>query len=193
MLVFVDSNVWYPIVLADLVLRSVEIGLFDLAWTDEVLAEVERVLIMRKGVPPDSAAAFGAQVRATAPDGRIEPQAYRRLVASMTGPDPTDHVHAAAARAGQADVLLTSNVSDFTAADVGPHCRVLRPADLFSELADTYPIELRRVIVEMAAHRKRPPMTPIDILNRLNVLGLTELVDYLRPSVLPELDGDDGS
>ena len=31
MLVFVDTNVWYPVVLADLVLRSVEIGLFDLA------------------------------------------------------------------------------------------------------------------------------------------------------------------
>lgn len=41
MLVFVDTNVWYPVVLADLVLRSVEIGLFDLAWTDESLVEVD--------------------------------------------------------------------------------------------------------------------------------------------------------
>ena len=31
MLVFIDTNVGYPVVLADLVLRSVEIGLFDLA------------------------------------------------------------------------------------------------------------------------------------------------------------------
>ena len=45
MFVFIDINVWYPVVLADLVLRSVEIGLLDLAWTDESLAEVERVLL----------------------------------------------------------------------------------------------------------------------------------------------------
>jgi hypothetical protein len=78
----------------------------------------------------------------------------------MTGPDPSDHVHAAAARGGRADVLLTSNVADFPSADVGPTCRVLHPGGLFGELAGAYPIELGRVIAEMAAHRKRPPMTP---------------------------------
>ena len=75
MLVFVDTNVWYPVVLADLVLRSVEIGLFDLAWTDESLTEVERVLVERKGLSAANAAVFCAQVRATAPEGRIGPAA----------------------------------------------------------------------------------------------------------------------
>ena len=75
LLVFVDTNVWYPGVLADLVLRSVEIGLFDLAWTDESLTEVERVLVERKGLSAANAAVFGAQVRATAPEGRIGPAA----------------------------------------------------------------------------------------------------------------------
>jgi predicted nucleic acid-binding protein len=180
MLVFVDTNVWYPVVLADLVLRSVEIGLFDLAWTDESLAEVERVLAERKGLSPVNAAVFGAQVRATAPAGRIDPAVYQDLVAAMTGPDPGDHVHAAAARGGRIDVLLTSNAADFPAADVGPTCRVLHPADLFGELAGRYPIELGRVIAEMAAHRKRPPMTPDDILDRLDALGLHVMVDGLR-------------
>ena len=75
LLVFVDTNVWYPVVLADLVLRSVEIGLFDLAWTDESLTGVERVLVERKGLSAANAAVFGAQVRATAPEGRIGPAA----------------------------------------------------------------------------------------------------------------------
>jgi predicted nucleic acid-binding protein len=180
MLVFVDTNVWYPVVLADLVLRSVEIGLFDLVWSDESLAEVERVLVERKGLSAASAAVFGAQVRATAPVGRIEPPAYRPLIAAMTGPDPGDHVHAAAARGGRVDVLLTSNVADFPATDVGPACRVLHPGGLFGELAATYPIELGRVIAEMAAHRHRPPMTPEDILDRLDALGLHVMVHALR-------------
>ena len=180
MLVLIDTNVWYPVVLADLVLRSVELGLFDLAWTDEALAEVERVLVERKGLSAANAAVFGAQVRATAPVGRIEPAAYRPLVAAMTGPDPGDHVHAAAARGGLVDVLLTRNIADFPAADVGPTCRVLHPADLFGELAGTYPLELGRVIAEMAEHRLRPPMTPDDILDRLDALGLHSMVDALR-------------
>jgi hypothetical protein len=188
MLVFVDTNVWYPVVLADLVLRSVEIGLFDLAWTDESLAEVERVLVERKGLTAQHAAVFGAQVRATAPAGRIDPAAYQHLVAAMTGPDPGDHVHAAAARGARADVLLTSNVTDFPATDVGPACRVLHPSDLFGELASTYPIEVRRVIAEMAAHRHRPPMTPDDILDRLDALGLHPMVSALRPTGPDEAD-----
>ena len=137
LLVFVDTNVWYPVVLADLVLRSVEIGLFDLA-------------------------------------------AYQHLIAAMTGPDPDDHVHAAAARGGSADVLLTGNVADFPATDVGRTCRVMRPGQLFGELAVTYPIELGRVIAEMAAQRHRPPMVPDDILDRLDALGLHPMVDALR-------------
>ncbi|MEI8261543.1 MAG: hypothetical protein WCG77_08595 [Actinomycetes bacterium] len=149
MLVFVDTNVWYPVVLADLVLRSVEIGLFDLAWTDESLAEVERVLVERKGLTAQ---------------------------------------HAAAARGARADVLLTSNVTDFPATDVGPACRVLHPSDLFGELASTYPIEVRRVIAEMAAHRHRPPMTPDDILDRLDALGLHPMVSALRPTGPDEAD-----
>ena len=153
-LVFVDTNVWYSVVLADLVLRSVEIGLCDLAWTDESLTEVERVLVERKGLSAANAAVFGDQMRATAPEGRIDPAAYQHLIAAMTGPDPGDHGHAASARGWSADVLLTSSVADFPAADVGPTCRVLYPGQLFGELAFTSPIALGRVISEMAAHRQ---------------------------------------
>ena len=106
----------------------------------------------------------------------------------MTGPDPGDHVHAAAARGVRAEVLLTSNVADFPAADVGPACRVLHPGDLFAELAGTYPIELGRVIAEMAAHRRRPPMTPDEILDRLDAQGLHAMVSALRPSGPDEAD-----
>jgi predicted nucleic acid-binding protein len=180
MLVFVDTNVWYPVVLADLVLRSVEIGLFDLAWTDESLAEVERVLVEHKGLTARNAAVFGEQVRATAPGGRLEPADYRPLVAAMTGPDPGDHVHAAAARGGRVDVLLTGNVADFPAEDVGHHCRVLHPGDLFGELTATYPLEIGRVVTEMAALRRRPTMAPEDILDRLDALGLRAMVGVLR-------------
>jgi len=90
------------------------------------------------------------------------------LRAEMAGPDAGDHVHAAAARGGRVDVL--------------------HPGDLFGELAAAYPIELGRVIAEMAAHRRRPPMTPDDILDRLTAQGLHAMVSALRPSPPDEPD-----
>lgn len=177
MRVFVDTNVWYPVVLADLVLRSVEFGLFDLVWSEELLGEVERVLVEKKGLHPVKASLFGRQVQRSAPDGRAEPAAYLPLVAAMTGSDPDDHVHAAAARAGRADVVLTNDLDGFPAADVGPGCRVLRPAEFYLELAETFPVELARTVVEMSEHRRRPPMTPWQILDRLRAQGLTGFAD----------------
>lgn len=45
MIVFPDTNVLYPIRLADLILRTAEFHLIDLVWTDELLTEIERVLV----------------------------------------------------------------------------------------------------------------------------------------------------
>jgi hypothetical protein len=56
----------------------------------------------------------------------------------------------------------------------------MHPGQLFGELAVTYPIELRRVISEMPAHRQRPPMAPDGILDRLHALSLHSMVDALR-------------
>ena len=84
--------------------------------------------------------------------------------------------------------MLTSNVADFPAAGVGQACRVLHPGALFGEFAGSYPIELARVIAEMAAHCNRPPMTPDDILDRLGAVALHTRGDALRQRT----DGDHG-
>ncbi|MDZ7577193.1 MAG: PIN domain-containing protein [Candidatus Nanopelagicales bacterium] len=181
MKVFVDTNVWYPVSVADLVLRSVEFGLFDLAWTEEVLEEVERVLVDSKGLPQVATRKFTAAIRAAAPDGRIDPDLYRHIVPRMTSLDADDHIHAAAVRGGHVDVLLTNNTRDFPPADVGSRCRVLRPDQFLTELARTYPIELARIVAEMAAHLRNPTMTPQQVESRLRRSGLDRFVDAVAP------------
>lgn len=52
-LVLVDTNVLFPVRLADLVLSSAADGLFDLCVSDDLLDEIERVLIDRKGLAVD--------------------------------------------------------------------------------------------------------------------------------------------
>ena len=50
---FVDTATLYPVSPADLVLRLAELGLFELLWSDHLLAEVERVLVECKGLAGD--------------------------------------------------------------------------------------------------------------------------------------------
>ena len=71
MLVFGDTNIWYPISIADLTLRSVEVGMFELAWSDELMAEIERVAVGIKGLDPLKARVFIEQIKTTAPAGRV--------------------------------------------------------------------------------------------------------------------------
>ncbi|HUR48564.1 MAG TPA: hypothetical protein VMY88_03405 [Acidimicrobiales bacterium] len=48
--VFVDTATLYPVSLADLILRLADFGMFELLWSDHLMAEVERVLVDYKGL-----------------------------------------------------------------------------------------------------------------------------------------------
>jgi hypothetical protein len=65
-LVFVDTNVFFPVRLADLVLSSVDDGLIELCVSDRLLDEIEYVLAHDKGLPADKARAFRDAVAANA-------------------------------------------------------------------------------------------------------------------------------
>lgn len=111
--VFPDSNVLYPISLADLTLRLGDIAVHEVLWTEDLLAEVERVLVEHKGLPPEQAAYFCSCIREAFPEGEIERAAYADLILSRTGKDPDDHVHSAAAVGGGATVLISANTRDY--------------------------------------------------------------------------------
>jgi hypothetical protein len=100
-LVFVDTNIWYPISIADLTLRSVEAGMFELAWSDESMSELERIAGDVKGLVPEKARVFIEQIKTTAPAGRVDPSSYKSLVKQMVGRDPGDHVFSAAVQRGE--------------------------------------------------------------------------------------------
>lgn len=88
---FVDTATLYPVSLADLVLRLAARGMFELLWSDHLLAEVERVLVEYKGLAAERAAYFCACIRQAFPEGWVAPEVYLPLVESRTEPDPDDH------------------------------------------------------------------------------------------------------
>ena len=116
--VMADTNILFPISLADFVLSSAEYGLFDLCWSQDLLNKVERVLVQMKGLRPSKAALFVQETERTFPEGEIRRHDYAEIIGQLSGPDPDDLTHLAAAIAGNVDIVLTANVRDFATAIV---------------------------------------------------------------------------
>ena len=70
--VFPDTNVLYPISLADLTLRLGDIAIHEVLWSEDLLTEVERVLVEHKGLTSEQAIYFCSCIREANPEGEIE-------------------------------------------------------------------------------------------------------------------------
>jgi predicted nucleic acid-binding protein len=174
MLVFPDTNVLYRIRLADLLLRACAMHLFTLAWSDELLSELSRVLSKKKKLPREAVEGFIEAIKSISPLGRIDPSHYQHLVARMLGPDASDHVLSAAIRGGQIDILITDNLSDFPASDVGDQCNVCTPDEFFSTLIRKYPTEMNLIIREIIEQLIRPRLTLEELRQQYANSGLLE-------------------
>lgn len=180
MRVFPDTNVLYSARLINLIMRSHADGIFHVVWSDDLMIELRRTFVERRQMPEAKADQVINQIREWSPSGRIARQTYIAMVPQMTGPDPADHVHSAAVRAGNVDVLLTNNIRDFPRRDVGRSCRVLTPAALFGELGPRFSREFARLIHESAATLKRPKTSPEVLLDELEAVGLDKFARAVR-------------
>ena len=182
-LVFVDTNVFYPVRLADLVLSSVGDGLFDLCVSEPLLDEIERVLIDDKGLPEEKSAAFRAAVLASAATN-VTASECKVVREQLDGPDPGDLWHLAAAIQARADHILTSNTGDFENAKVPESVygvSITKPDDFFAQLIDDgFGDDLTTTINRMSARLTRPHRTPSQIVDGLEQIGLVITAERLR-------------
>lgn len=180
---FVDTNVFYPVRVADLVLSCVDDGLLDLCVSEHLLNEIERVLIEHKGLAAAKAKVFRDAVAANA-IRTVRPADYEALAASLSGPDPDDLWHLAAAVAAGATVIVTENTTDFTRARVPTGFampRIATPDQLFSSLiADGLQDDLLATVARMSARLKNPPRTQSEIIKGLAACGLKATAAALR-------------
>lgn len=130
-----DTDILFSRVLHDLFGRlSLRLRLFDLLWSDELLAETRRKLIEEKALSADIAERWVGYLAESFPAGRVEivdvPASLN--LAELTA-DPDDHHVCALAVVGDADYLITHDQGylpddlrahgvEVVAAD-GPLCR----------------------------------------------------------------------
>jgi hypothetical protein len=95
-------------------------------------------------------------------------------------------VLAAAIRSG-AQVIVTSNLRHFPAADLVPYSIIaLSPDDFACRILDQSAEDVARVVVEQAASLRAPPVSTAELLATLESTGLSTFVGKLR-TLRPEL------
>jgi predicted nucleic acid-binding protein len=176
--VVLDANVLYPFSLRDTLLRAAAAALFQVYWSDEILEEMRRNLVKSAAVPEDRAARLIATMTAAFPEARVT--GYESLVVSMTN-DPKDaHVAAAAVKAG-AQVIVTSNLTDFR--DLPEGIEAQSPDEFLGNLFDLDRDGLVDLLREQAAALRRPPRSFEEL-----VTGLAKVVPDFAASVLAHLN-----
>src|SRR5438445_2205186 len=91
--VVLDANVLFPLTLRDTLLRAAEAGVFQLYWSDAILAEVRRNLVRTDMASDEQAARLVSVMSAAFPEALIT--GHESLIDSMPN-DPKDrHVVAA--------------------------------------------------------------------------------------------------
>jgi len=87
----------------------------------------------------------------------VERDDYQHLIGEMSGADPDDHEHMAAAVAGGAAAILTRNRKHFPEEPLAERgVRVMDPDDYLCELTHEVPDEVAATVVRLAAEKQRP-------------------------------------
>lgn len=163
--VYPDTNVCIPYYQSDLLFYLATEGFFHVLWTDYLRNEVIRVVARRaQKVGHDrSVQAARSQWVAIAQyfaQYRIDPLDYAPWLEDLTGPDPDDYPHAAAAICGHADALLTQDIRGFPVGDLAPHGIQVQSLDAFLvAMSAGLRGEVRQVLRQRAAQFQRPEMS----------------------------------
>jgi predicted nucleic acid-binding protein len=161
-----DADVLYPLPLRDTLLSAAVEGCFQPVWSAEILDEAIRNLLADRRIDKAGAKSLRRHLDEHFEDAIID--GYQPLVTQMQN-HPKDRHVAACAVAGEASLIVTSNVRDFEALPEG--IRAITPdAFLLRLLAET-PIQLRTALDAQSARLKRKPMDVAAILDLLRVVA----------------------
>jgi len=150
--VVLDACVIYPMHLRDVLLQAAAEGLYQASWCKEILDEATRNLITNLQITNAQATHLISAMASAFPESMI--MDYQLLVPAMRN-DPKDrHVAAAAVKAG-AQVIVTSNMRDFSRLPDGIEAQT--PDEFLCNLFDLDPDRMMHALEKVCVRRKRPP------------------------------------
>lgn len=183
--VVLDACVLHPIAVADTLLWVADAEVFQPLWSEEILDELRRSVLAR--LPDANIDGRIADMVEAFPDALVV--GHEALAAGLTN-DPRDRHVLAAAIAGEAGVIVTTNLRHFPPAACDPHGVQAQHPDEFLTKALTLDAEpVVRALGRQARAKKNPPISLAALLERL----ATPLPTFaaLASKVVREIEVDD--
>lgn len=174
-LAILDANVLFSYRKRNILLRFFEAGIFRARWTEQIIHEWTRNLLLLKPHLEDSLTSQARAMRKHFPGAVIV--GYETLVSSLVLPDPDDrHVLAAAIHCG-ADNIVTENIKDFPSNVLSKYAFEALSADEFLERLFFYHrVDAITVLREMRRNYSKPAFSPSEFIQDLSFNGLPKLV-----------------
>jgi predicted nucleic acid-binding protein len=179
--VVLDANVLFPFAVRDTLLRAAALGMYQVHWSEEILAEATRNLIATGRMNDEQAAHLMAAIRNAFPEALVH--GHEALIESMPNEEKDRHVAAVAVKAG-AQVIVTSNLKDFHPMPDGVEAQ--RPDDFLLDLFDLAPHEMVELLRRQATALKRPEVTLHELLT-----GLGKTVPRFEDAVRKFIDTEE--
>lgn len=160
--VVLDANVLYPFTLRDTLLRAAGADLFQVYWSQQILHEATRNLVVNDVMTEDKAQRLAAAMTSAFPEAEVTD--YESLIASMKNDEKDRHVAAAAVKVG-AQVIVTENVRDFR--DLPNGLEAQTADDFLCNLFELNPELVVSLLGEQAGALRAPPSTFEQLIERL--------------------------
>ena len=176
-----DACVLYPVSVADALLSLAVAGLYAAKWTTAIEDEWIRSLERQRPDLQGRLQTRRADMRAAVPDWQVPEPAWRRLLPGLALPDPDDAHVVAAALAGHADCIVTSNLRHFPCALLAPHgIEALHPDDFLVAQIDLNEFAALAAFRAMRTRKKNPALDPEAFAQALERNGLVATAGRLR-------------
>lgn len=169
--VVLDACVMIPQNLNNLLLTLADHELFTPVWSDHLLDEVRRNLVVKIGIAAERADHRIAAMREAFPHAVDHSSGYLELRDAMKNHPKDRHVLAAAV-ASNAQLIVTANIRDFPASACDLHGVVaVHPDDFLLDQLDLDPQRVIAAISDLIGRNRRAPCT------------MSEFVDAIRPTI----------
>lgn len=181
MRIYIDANVFMSSWTLDPILSTADAGLFEPAWSKEVLMEYKH-----------AAAECGRERTAQkiiADASRQYPSAcitgWEHRVEGIGLPDPDDRHVVAAALEGSCDLIVTFNVRDFPRKEMRElGLEIVHPDELLVGFAEDEPESMLEVMRDLVNEKERPPRTMRQEIEGLRRCRLVRFADWLEAEAL---------
>ncbi len=176
-----DACVLYPLAMTDALLSLATAGFFAAKWTTRIELEWIRAIERQR---PDLVGKLDVRrdsMRVAILDWEVPESAWTILEQGIQLPDPDDAHVLAAAVAGHADCIVTSNLKDFPSTVLdGFGIEAIDPDTFIINQWDLDPVNAIAAFKRMRARRQKPQSSPEDFAYAMEVGGLPTTAERLR-------------